>query len=1233
MEGKNKQVEFEEQSERIAFLERELEIEVALERVRAKTMAMVHSSELATVVDVMFDQLKQMGVALNICFISIIHFEEEYIEVWISFEGVLHPKQVNVPFKGNPKLEETLELWKSGAEFIHYTLDEEAVKVFNYGMHYLTGDSVFIDYGLPKYRENLEATNKFGSIGVGTDDQPAGPEAWKILPRYAKVIEQTYTRFLDLKKAEAQVREAEIETAIERVRTRSMAMQKSNELVDVATVMYGEFNKLGLTQFVSCGFTLIDVENKKQELWAAQTNTNLLTHVSLPLFGDQVLEERYLAWEKQEPILVQILDSDQLAKHQEIALPDENLTEREKEAKQDMPETTHFYIANFSKGYLIIIASELLEEEYKNILCRFAKVFEQTYTRFLDLEKSEAQAREAQIEAALERVRSRSMAMHRSEELQEVIQLVFEQFRILNFTIDSAQFDVNFRESDDLRLWTAVPGQPYSVLQHIPYFDSAVFNDLKMAKERGDELYSNVYTCDEKNEFFDHFFKHIPSVPDDRQAFILNSPGLTRSLYLMDNICLALHNYQGVPYSDAEHSILRRFGKVFEQTYTRFLDLQKAEKQTREAQIEAALERVRSRTMAMYDSSELGDLVATLFRELSALEFKLSSCIIWVHSQNNESDELWVASNELNKPVKPIFITAFHPEFFKSVIQAWKAKDPKWIYSLEGKDKSLFQKAFLKNVIDLPIELKETISNSDKLVFSASFSEFGAIELVADEALSNELFSILHRFGKTFDLSFTRFLDLKRAEAQAHEALKQSSMDRIRGEVASLRSVDDLKLITPLIWTELTTLSIDFIRCGIFILDEKSQTVQAHLSAPDGKSLGLLNFTFDANELTRNTVDYWRKKEVFTTHWDKKQFIEWMQSMVKEGQINSLDDYQGAQNPPESLHLHLVPFVQGIMYVGSVLPLNKGDLDLIVSVAEAFSMAYSRYEDFKSLEEAKGRADHALKELQSTQSQLIQSEKMASLGELTAGIAHEIQNPLNFVNNFSEVSNELIDEMKLEFEKGDKEEAFEIANDIKQNLVKIKHHGQRAAAIVKGMLLHSRNSSGTKEPTDINALCDEYLRLAYHGLRAKDKSFNATLETQFDESIGEMSIVPQDFGRVILNLITNAFYAVAEKNKTSDSDYIPTVRVKTELKSPIEEGAGGATRGTVIQISIHDNGYGIPNHIKEKIFQPFFTTKPTGQGTGLGLSLAFDIVKAHGGELRVETVQGEGTKFVISLPV
>jgi two-component system, NtrC family, sensor kinase len=274
----------------------------------------------------------------------------------------------------------------------------------------------------------------------------------------------------------------------------------------------------------------------------------------------------------------------------------------------------------------------------------------------------------------------------------------------------------------------------------------------------------------------------------------------------------------------------------------------------------------------------------------------------------------------------------------------------------------------------------------------------------------------------------------------------------------------------------------------------------------------------------------------------------------------------------------------------------------------------------------KQKANNILKatlaKLKSTQTQLIQSEKMASLGELTAGIAHEIQNPLNFVNNFSEMNKELLEELNDEIGKGNFDEVKSIAVDVIGNEEKINHHGKRASDIVKGMLEHSRKSTGEKEATDINALCDEYLRLAYQSQKAKDNGFNATMETHFDPNLPKIDIIPQDIGRVLLNLINNAFYTVNERDKKGETGYQPSVSITTKL-----------TADNHLEIAVKDNGSGIPDTIKDKIFQPFFTTKPTGQGTGLGLSLAYDIVKAHGGELKMETKEGEGSTFIIQIPL
>ncbi|MBS1597396.1 MAG: histidine kinase [Bacteroidetes bacterium] len=348
-------------------------------------------------------------------------------------------------------------------------------------------------------------------------------------------------------------------------------------------------------------------------------------------------------------------------------------------------------------------------------------------------------------------------------------------------------------------------------------------------------------------------------------------------------------------------------------------------------------------------------------------------------------------------------------------------------------------------------------------------------------------------------------------------------------------------------------------------------------------------------------------------------------NLFKFNWLNSVKEYEDAARTFSIIWMGAMYFIsrrqRKALDKERMIRMREEEQNKIIA-ARKNELEYLVTERTAEITKQKEELQHALTDLKSTQVQLIQQEKMASLGELTAGIAHEIQNPLNFVNNFSEISIELSQELKEEIEKPeiDKPYIVKLLTDISLNQQKINHHGKRADAIVKGMLQHSRTSAGKTEPTDINALADEYMRLSYHGLRAKDKVFNATLQTKFDESIGKISVVPQEIGRVLLNLFNNAFYAVSEKKKASGSDYVPIVSVTTKKI------------GNKIEIRVKDNGMGVDDKVLDKIFQPFFTTKPTGQGTGLGLSLSYDIVKAHRGEIKVETKKGEGSEFVIEIP-
>ena len=497
----------------------------------------------------------------------------------------------------------------------------------------------------------------------------------------------------------------------------------------------------------------------------------------------------------------------------------------------------------------------------------------------------------------------------------------------------------------------------------------------------------------------------------------------------------------------------------------------------------------------------------------------------------------------------------------------------------------------------------------------------------SDKPFSKQENEILVRFGKVFEQSYIRFLDLKKAEAQARKSEIELALERVRARTMAMQHSDELQEASFLLDEQVRALGINTWGCAFNIYGDKESTEWF------GNEAGVLpTYTVPHKGIFKEYYDRGQRGEtLFVQEFSGEACVahyEFMSTLPVIGEV--LKNLKKTNNGFPNYQIdHVVYFKYGYLLFITKEPVPESH-DIFKRFAKVFEQTYTRFLDLKKAEaqsdlikKEKERLEVALSELKATQSQLIQSEKMASLGELTAGIAHEIQNPLNFVNNFSEVSKELLDEMLEEIENGDMEEVKAIMDDVVQNLEKINHHGKRADGIVKGMLQHSRASGSQKEPTDINALADEYLRLAYHGLRAKDKSFNATLITDFDDTLEKVNVIPQDIGRVVLNLLTNAFYAVSEKkNQNNIEDFEPTVSITTKKDS------------NKVNISVKDNGNGIPKHVIEKIYQPFFTTKPTGQGTGLGLSMSYDIVtKGHGGELKVNTKQGMGTEFIIKLPI
>ncbi len=1199
---------------------REAQIEAALERVRAQAMAMHQTEDLGKTIMTYYEQLDSLIDSTIVrCGAGLLNKGNTIADMSTaskSPEGKTYYVKGTIDMQGHPLLVNTYDHWLKQKEYHHVLRGNEIQEYYQY---------ITNQVAIPENKGNDELYFYFpmfteGSFYVVTSKAVPEDEL-QIFRRFSSVLSLTYRRFNDLQKAEAQAREAQIEAALERVRARTMGMQKSEDLREVVKVLYTQLQELGF-QWGAASITIMDKDTGDIDWWMEGFGDgyDLPEKYHVPYFDHRGHREQLDHWKNGDEYAVIRISGDEKKAYDRYYFLQTDFV-RAPEATRNLmmqQETVLFSMAYMQYGALCWSPSPLSDEHAK-ILQRFGKVFEQSYTRFIDLQKAEAQAREAQIEASLERVRSKTMAMHDSNDVGETVASLFAEFVQLGIHTNRCGIII-FADDEFAEVWTArsIPGEKSALIigklnldAHELVHSAYVAWQAKQSTHRYDligESMVQYYDAINRSDFYPVKFD-LNKLPAKEFHFDFFFPEGAVFAFVNDPI-------QG------EHAkIMKRFAGVFGQTYRRYLDLQKAEAQAREAQIEAALEKVRSRTMAMQHSSELTETSFLLVKQVLALGIKTWGCAFNIFDEDQPSSTEWFSNEQGYKsmykiPRAGVFLKYYeaaqrgeslHVEEFKG-----QACIDHYLYlsTLPGLEEEM--KIYAEQGVPLPTSQYDNVT----------FFKYGYLLFVTYEHVP-KAHDIFKRFAKVFEQTYTRFLDLKRAEAQALEATKRASVDRVRAEIASMRTVQDLDRITPLIWSELKTLGVPFMRCGVFIMDESHRQIQTFLSTPEGKAISSFHLPYDAPGAFNEIVDHWTIKKIYTKHWGEAEFFSVADALVKQGSVANHEQYMSTV--PSGVHLHCLPFLQGMLYVGNTEPLREDELQLAQSLADAFSTAYARYEDFNKLEAAKTQVENTLKDLRAAQNQLVQSEKMASLGELTAGIAHEIQNPLNFVNNFSEVNKELLLEMEEAIQKGNYEEAIALGKDIAANQEKINHHGKRAEGIVKGMLQHSRAGSGKKELTDINALCDEYLRLSYHGLRAKDKSFNAKFETHLDDNLPTIEVMPQDIGRVVLNLINNAFYTVSEKSKVESqklsSDYEPTVFVSTK------------NLGDRIEISVKDNGSGIPESIKEKIFQPFFTTKPTGQGTGLGLSLSYDIVKAHGGELKVETKENDGSAFIILLPV
>jgi len=1411
---------------------RDSQIELVLERIRSRAMAMQGSDELLEVVQLLFESLEELGVEPNYVDIGIL--EDDVMIDWgctRTPEG-LALSNVRIPRFDHPLMEAMWDVGRNPGKSLRYEIKGKEKQSFD--------DHVFglEDSHPEEVEESIRSQDHLFSTMFSTthgvvfswQPEPLDADSEHLLERFSRIVDLAYTRFHDLQEAENSTREAKIEASLERVRARSMAMHQSDELMDVAQVLFQQLVELGMDPevFETCGFVIFREGTRIGDTFLTQLDGSPLAYTfSAKYGGDRATREHFAAWEKGKPIEMVHLVGDQLPEHLDYLtkMSGKPINKFHEAAGKEVPPGSYNYQANFRHGYVSVITTEP-QPEAEALYPRFAKVFEQAYTRFLDLEKAEAQAREAQVEASLERVRARTMAMQRSEEQEEVSIAYSEQLAELGMDNDAAMFLMNDPEEDSWTLWIGMSsvhptermrGKSFKIdlpeveedatveawrsgdshretfiskedlpewittyqgiwditgqtaeelIEYLPdgyhridaFFNHGLFAAGRAYRFTEEEVEIQVRFAKEFERSYQRFLDLKKAEAQTREAQIEASLERVRSAAMamqksedLSNVSFAIteqlvglglqihHGYVFIfrpgsdevelhvtksvyhpierirgksvvirmpragfehiypdtnylfsesidepwvksivtpelypgwaailaPYfeemgytsdeyrshfegdltmidastghgvigmggteefSDADCQILNRFAAEFRNAYTRFQDIQRAESQAREALIEVALERVRARATAMRDSEELLKVMMVIHQEFSALGFPCGS--FWNSRYMPEHYEKAVTSME------GTVVTAIMelPRDFSMIpeLAEWERGSEKIGVFKFGADAAV---AYLNHMINkgqfseiMPDALtEEMLRENNGWTFVQARTTHGELgyNLWGETDPSEEALNVLSRFASVFDLAHRRFVDLQEAEQAAREAQIEAALERVRGNAMGMQKPEDLGDVSILMFDELAGLGIESLRSGISLpIDEEHYEFQAATKSSAGlTTLVKGKESINVHPIIRRAYDGWKAQEEFQQQLlEGEDLLEYYHAVFD---TMPLPDWKERMKTGATAEegFATFPFAEGWLYTFTHDQIDEAQVGVYSRFAKVFGLAYQRYheltkaeEDYQLLLQEKSRTERALTDLQSTQKQLVEQEKLASLGALTAGIAHEIKNPLNFVNNFAEVSSELMDELADAVSQGDQDEITELLTDLKDNAEQIAKHGKRADSIVRSMMQHARGGTSDKETIDVNEFLEEYANLAWHGMRARDHGFQAEIARDFSEGVGSLQAQPQELGRVILNLLNNAFDAV----KAQD-DGVVTVSTRVEGEKTV--------------ICVADNGPGIPDDIRDKIFEPFFTTKATGEGTGLGLSLSYDIItKVHEGSMTVGTSKEGGAEFTITLP-
>jgi len=985
---------------------REAKIEAALERVRSISMAMQKSDELGNTSSLMFKEIVELGVNLWSCGFNIIDHEKKIITQWVSSgDGRILPPfetpatdDIFVRFYEGSKSDKSLYIEEMGGKHLvdHYKYMTSLPQVQDIVNEL---DSAGIE--LPKFQVMHAAYFQQGYLLFIT--YKAVPDFHIIFERFAKVFEQTYTRFLDLQKAEAQARESQIQLALERVRARAMAMQKPDELIEVAELLRSEMGLMGVEELETSSIYIHNNEETTTECWYAIKDVrgenrrlisdNMTINIQETWVGRE-MNNFYNSAQKQVSIIMHGEN-----RKEWINYCSTKSTILDGYYGDEIPDRT-YHLVKFSNGFLGAASPGKISIESWDLLYRATTVFSLAYTRFLDLQKAEAQARESQIQLALERVRSRSIGMQKSDELNEVIQVVYEQFVQLNINIEHTGFIMDYKARDDMHIWLADSNEVPSEIT-IPYFDSPHWNSFNEAKEKGKDFFVNHLTFEEKNNFYQDLFKLIPGVQKETMEYYFNCPGLAISTVLLENVGLYIENFSGIPYSDEENKILMRFGKVFQQTYTRFLDLQKAEAQAREAQVEAALERVRSLALGMRKSEEVGNVTDRLFTELINLSVDVNGGSIVVIDEDIDKMELWRArSNIAVKPFESISFTESMnllkrnmPDWFPTFFEALLKRKNYLIDELSADKRSQFINVIAEQYKYSDTEKFQLLKNTpEKITTYYIFFKLGYLALLGEKKLTDENLSIARRFVEVFEFSYTRFSDITKAEEQAREAQIDASLEKVRAHTMGMQTSEDLSNVASVMFDQMKNLGGELFAFGIVLCDKHKDMVEQWHNLGNEGMISPFSVPVNLDYIHQYRYDQWRAgEELFSIEIPKDYIARHFELMFELPSVKTAMDEVAAQGIEVEIPYWEIDygasFKHGYLLVSSRKPFKEDHIFL--RFAKVFEQAYTRFLDLKKAE-AQAREAQIETALEKVRSRTMAMQKGEELKEVVVLLYKEL---------------------------------------------------------------------------------------------------------------------------------------------------------------------------------------------------------------------------------------------------